>query len=271
MAAKYTGCFKPVSQDTGFTTKPKLSSAAKVSPLSNEEREAPGACPQACAAVSVPSCCPALWMSTRSQCMLFLCLDELSLRRQRILHETLPSQSPAKRMVTNSKDRPFSSLPQIDFFKANFPIAKNLLRVGQLEAFFPQPPLKNNFLSFPKLVKLKLCRLFIIYKGMGLCFCHEKSLFFTLINMYFQTAWKETPGVKCVPIWKAVRRAVSCSPCAGPPRRRELGDNPIRWRQPCICWHLRSLLSFVLKVAMLPRLLFRPGRIHFCLKSPACV
>lgn len=60
MAAKYTGCFKPVSQDTGFTTKPKPSSAAKVSPLSNEEREAPGACPQACAAVSVPSCSPAL-------------------------------------------------------------------------------------------------------------------------------------------------------------------------------------------------------------------
>lgn len=165
MAAKYPGCFKPVSQDTVSRPNQSFLQLPSVS-LSNEKRGAPGACPQACAAVSVPSRSPAPRMSPRSQCILSSVWTNLLLRRQRILHETLRSQSPAKRMVRNSKDRPFCQSAPDRFLQSQLAIAKNVLRVGSREAFSPQRPVKNSFLSFPKRVKLKLYRLFIIYKGM---------------------------------------------------------------------------------------------------------
>lgn len=153
MVAKQTRCFKPVPQDTGSTTRPELSSAAKCLPA-RWERWCTWPCPSGMRSDKCALLFPAAWSPTGIQCVSFGIWTELLPRHYRTLRERLPGQRPTnctikqQRTACQGETSPTVS-PRTVSSKQTFQSPrKDLIPYQLIKGILHKFPTKKNFLCF---------------------------------------------------------------------------------------------------------------------------
>lgn len=107
------------------------------------------------------------------------------------------------------------SQTQDSFSEAHLPAAEKLIRISELKASSASSN-QEKLLATSETHQRKTRKTIHSLRGTGLSSWHQKSLFFTLINMYFPPAYKESPGVQRRTLQKAAQPAAARGPSPSP-------------------------------------------------------